>query len=455
MRQHDLTQGSIFGNIAAFSLPYLLSCFLQIFYGLADLFFVGRYCGVSTTTAVAVGSQVMHMVTVVLVGLAMGSTVKVAHYAGAGDRQGTSLAIGNSITLFAVISVIFSALSLAGVDDLIRWLSAPAEAVTETRQYLVICFLGIPIIVAYNIVASIYRGLGDSRSPMYFVAVACVVNVLLDYLLVGPAGLGARGAAWATIAAQAVSVAVALLSIRRKRGSVQMRRQYLKPDLSMMRQLLHIGLPVALQDGFIQIGFLFITMIANMRGLDDAAAVGIVEKMIGIFFLIPSAMLATVSAMAAQNFGAHRVDRAVSTLWHAVAVCAAVGTAASLVTQFFSSELVGMFTDHPHVIALGGDYLRVYVWDCVVAGIHFCFSGFFCACGRSIFSFVHNIISMGTFRVPGCYWASIHYPATLMPMGAATILGSTVSVLICLGMFFWLRGRLQVQYAPHDNPLGN
>ena len=450
MRQRDLTQGGILGNIATFSLPYLLSCFLQIFYGLADLFFIGRYCGVSTTTAVAVGSQVMHMVTVVLVGLAMGSTVKVAHYAGARDSANTSLAIGNSISLFAIISLIFSVLSIAGVDDLIRWLAAPVEAVAETRQYLVICFLGIPIIVAYNIVASIYRGLGDSKSPMYFVAVACVVNVLLDYLLVGPFDMGARGAAYATVVAQGVSVATAVVAIRRKQGRVKVGKGDLRPNLPMMRQLLHIGLPVALQDGFIQVGFLFITMIANMRGLDDAAAVGIVEKMIGIFFLIPSAMLATVSAMAAQNFGARRPDRAVSTLWHAVAVCAVVGTVASVATQFFSTELVGAFTESGRVIALGEAYLRVYVWDCVVAGIHFCFSGFFCACGRSVFSFAHNMVSMGMFRVPGCYLASLLYPASLVPMGLATVVGSFVSVCICVGMYLWLRNRLKVQYAPLD-----
>ena len=432
------------GAIASFSLPYLLTCFLQIFYGLADMFFVGRYCGVSATTAVAVGSQVMHMVTVVIIGLAMGTTVKVAHYAGARDGRSLSLAIGNSITLFAAVAVIFTVLALTGVSDIIGWLSTPVEAVAETRQYLVACFLGIPVIVAYNVVAAMYRGLGDSRGPLCFVAIACAVNVLLDYLLVGVAGMGAEGAAWATVAAQAVSVAVAVGTIRVRRTGIRTCRAHLVPDLAMIRRLLRIGLPVALQDGFIQIGFLFITMIANMRGLADAAAVGVVEKLISVFFLVPSAMLATVSAVAAQNLGAGRMERAKSVLWYAVALCAGIGTAASAFTQFFSVEMVGAFTGSDEVIRLGEAYLRCYVWDCVAAGIHFCFSGFFCACGRSVVSFAHNLVSMGAVRVPLCYLASMRWPDTLVPMGAATIVGSLVSVCICAGVYAWLsrRGRL-------------
>lgn len=426
------------GAIVKFALPYLLSCFLQIFYGLADLFFVGRYCGVSAITAVSIGSQVMHMVTVMICSLAMGTTVLVATATGAGDRNRMLNTIGNSITLFGGLSVLLAAVLILCINPINNMLSTPTEAIGETSQYLLVCFAGIPVIVAYNILASIYRGLGDSRSPMYFIAVACLVNVLLDYIFIGLMGAGALGAAFATITAQLVSVVSALIAMRRRKERLTVSRDNLRLSRHTTFQLLKVGLPLSLQDGFIQIGFLVITMIANMRGITDAAAVGIVEKVIGIFFLIPSSMLSTVSALAAQNIGAGKPQRAHRTMWYAVMICAGFGIIASIITQFMTEDIVAMFTDDADVIVHGGDYLSAYVWDCLIAGIHFCFSGFFCACGRSMLSFIHNVISMSCFRVPLAFAASEMYPDTLMPMGVATLIGSFTSLLMCIGFYIWI-----------------
>ena len=439
MKSRNLTNGSILGNIVAFSLPYLLSYFLQTLYGLADLFVVGQYDGVSSTTAVSVGSQVMHMLTVIVVGLAMGTTVTIAQAVGAEDVPRTRRAIGNTVTLFMIFSLLLAGGLIGFVDGIVSLMSTPSEAVAETTSYLTICFVGIPFIVAYNIIAAIYRGMGDSKTPMYFVAIACVVNIALDYLFIGTFDMGASGAALATTLSQTVSVVIALIVMSRSRSELRITRADWVPQRDIMGKLLKIGVPVALQDGFVQVGFVIILIIANQRGLNDAAAVGIVEKFIGILFLIPSSMLSTVSTISAQNLGAGKIDRAIRTLWVANGIVVGFGALFAIVFQTYPEMAVSLFTNDEQVIVQGCQYLQGYVWDCVFAGIHFCFSGFFCACGWSIVSFVHNAISIVVARVPLAYWASLLYPTTLYPMGLATVTGSVVSVVICVGVFVWMK----------------
>ena len=329
--ENDLTQGSVLKNVVSFSLPYLLSYFLQTLYGMADLFIIGQFEGVASTTAVSIGSQVMHM-----------------------------------------LSLALTALLLALRGGIVFIMSTPDEAVQGTLAYLTVCFIGIPFITAYNIIASIFRGLGDSKSPMYFIAVACVVNIALDYWFMGALRLGPAGAALGTTLSQAVSVLISLAVIVKKR-LISVRRTDFHPRRRVMGKLLQIGVPVALQDGFIQVSFVIITIIANRRGLTDAAAVGIVEKIIGFLFLIPSSMLSTVSALGAQNIGAGKPERARLTLRYAAMI----------------------------------------------------------ACSFGI-SFLHNSLSILLVRVPGAYLASKYFPQTLLPMGLANAAGSLFSIFVCV-----------------------
>ena len=439
MNGKDLTKGSITGNIMSFSLPYMLAYFLQILYGLADLFVIGQYCGVDDTTAVSNGAQVMYMVTVVLIGLAMGTTVLTAHSIGAKDQPRARLVVGNTVSMFAILALVLMAVLLLLRGWIVGVMDTPHEAVAGMVHYLTVCFIGIPFIIAYNIIASIFRGLGDSRSPMYFVAVACVCNIILDYVFIGGLGLGAMGAALGTTLSQMASVLFALSSIRRHKGVLDISRDDLRLRKDVVRNILKIGLPIAMQDGFIQISFLAITVIANGRGLVDAAAVGIVEKFIGLVFIVPSAMLSTVSAVSAQCIGAGKSQRAVSTMRTAMLITTVYGVTCAIVLQFVPQLAVGIFTDNADVLSQGSDYLRGYVWDCVFAGIHFCFSGFFTACGYSIISFLHNSVSIITARIPLAWLSSRLYPDTLYPMGLSTCAGSVVSCLICLCAFFWMR----------------
>lgn len=437
--ERNLTSGSVLKNIAYFSLPYLLSYFLQTLYGMADLFIIGQFEGVAGTTAVSIGSQVMHMLTVMIVGLAMGSTVTIAQAIGARDRKSASRTIGNTVTLFMAVAVGLMVLLLLLVHPIVSVMSTPLEAVNGTVAYLTVCFIGIPCITAYNIISSIFRGLGDSKSPMYFIAIACVVNIGLDYLFMGYFHLGPVGAALGTTLSQLVSVIIALIVILKKDTGITLSRKDFRPNHASMQKILSIGIPVALQDGFIQIAFIVITIIANRRGLDTAAAVGIVEKIISFLFLVPSSMLSTVSALCAQNIGAKKHDRASKTLRYGILIAVGFGVIVSIVIQFIAEPVISLFTTDATVIVLGSQYIRGYIFDCIFAGIHFCFSGYFCAYGKSGFSFLHNIVSILFVRIPGVYLTSLWFPATLFPMGIATACGSLLSVIICLVVFRWMK----------------
>lgn len=437
--EKNLTSGSVFKNVILFSLPYLLSYFLQTLYGMADLFIIGQFEGVASTTAVSIGSQVMHMLTVMIVGLAMGTTVSIAQAVGAGRNKEVTESTGNTVTLFMIIAAALMVILLMLVHPIVNVMSTPKEAVEGTVTYLTICFIGIPFITAYNIISSIFRGMGDSKSPMYFIAVACFANIILDYIFIGALKLGPAGAALGTTVSQAVSVIISLIVIIRKK-SIELGKKDFVPQKAVMGKILSIGIPIAFQDGLIQVAFIIITIIANRRGLNDAAAVGIVEKIISFLFLIPSSMLSTVSALGAQSIGAKKPERAKQTLRYAVIIAVSFGIIVSILMQFEAESVVALFTDGgstdgADVIRLGGQYLRGYIWDCVFAGIHFSFSGYFCACGKSGLSFMHNIIAICLVRVPGVYLTSLMFPDTLFPMGLATAAGSLLSVCICIIAF--------------------
>lgn len=438
MIRKDLTQGSIWGNITTFLLPYILAYFLQILYGLADLFVIGRYCDVDSTTAVSNGAQVMYFVTCVVIGLAMGTTVNTAHAIGAKDYRRASRVIGNTATLFLSLSVLLACVLLCSRHAIVDLVDTPAEAMDGTKSYLTVCFIGIPFIMAYNVIASIFRGLGDSKSPMYFVAVACVMNIILDFIFIGYMGLGPLGAALGTTLSQMFSVVVSLFAIRRHREVFDVHRGDFRPHRPTIKNILNIGFPIAMQDGFIQLGFLAIMVIANGRGVYDAGAVGIVEKFIGLVFIVPSAMLSTVSAVCSQNYGAGKIDRVFQTLKCALAIIGAYALLMIVVWEMYPEVAVGIFTDDAMVVQKGAAYLQGYIYDCLFAGIHFCFSGLFTACGYSIVSFAHNFISVAIVRIPLAYLASEMYPDTLYPMGFTTWLGSLCSVIICVVVYRWM-----------------
>ncbi len=434
---HDLTRGGVAKTLVRFALPYLLSCFLQTFYGLTDLFVVGLYNTKQVTAAVSTGSQVTHMLTVMIVGLAMGVTVHCANAAGAENTALAKRVFSTAVTFFSVLAIVVTLGTLALAKPITMVMKTPSQSVEDTVSYLRICFLGVPFIIVFNVISALFRGFGDSRRPMFFVGAACFVNIVFDFVFVGAAGLGAAGAALATVLGQASSAVFAVISYTRSDLGFHLDRSSLRPDRISLLKLLRVGVPISLQDGLIQIAFTVIIVIANSRGLVFSSSVGIVEKLIGFMFLVPSSFLSAISAVTAQNLGAGKPRRARRSLYCGIAVTVSWGVICAVCGNLFPQQLVSLFTKDSAVIAAGSLYLMSYSFDCIFAAVHFCFSGYFCGCGRSVISFIHNIISIVLIRIPGAVAASALYPDTLYPMGWAAPLGSLLSALICLGFFIY------------------
>lgn len=439
--EKNLTEGSILKNILSFSFPFFLSYFLQTLYGMADVFIAGQFNGAEVITAVSVGSQLMHMVTVIIVGLASGGFVLIGQSVGAKCFSRAAKVTGNTISFFLIFSIVTTIILLFASRGIVFLISTPAESVEQTLIYLRICFAGIPFITGYNVISAIYRGTGDSKTPMLFVAVACFFNILLDFLFMGLLNLKAGGAALATVISQALSVIFGLISMMRSssKSGIKIKKSDFVFEKSVLGGILKIGFPIACQDGFVQISFMLITVIANRRGVEIAAAVGIVEKIITFLFLVPSTMLSTVSAISAQNVGAGKYDRAEKTLFTATGIALTIGAVFAIFFQFCSHWFLSFFTENQVVVNFGEQYLKSYVFDCIFAAIHFSFGGYFTALGKSIFSFINNTISIIFVRIPGAFLASKFYPETLYPMGWAAPLGSALSSLICIFFFIIIK----------------
>ena len=437
--KNSLTEGKVIRVLIMFAIPYMLSSFLQTLYGMADLYIVGQYNGADALSAVSIGSQFMHMLTVIIIGLAMGSTVRLGNAIGREDEKDASFIVGNTILLFMGVSIVFTVILLCNISLIVQWMSTPQEAIAYTTSYLKVCFVGIPFIFAYNVMSSLLRGSGDSKSPMYFVFIACIMNVFLDYLFVGYFSMGATGAALATVLAQALSFIVGLFFIFVKKPFYfSIHKSDFQWHLQTMKDIVVSGLPIALQDGFIQISFLIITIIANSRGLIFATGVGITEKIISFLFLIPSSFLSALSVCVAQNIGAKKRKRAQQMLYYGLMITVSFGVISAIICQIFPKQMIGLFTYDREGIDAGSLYLMAYAWDCIFASVHFCFSGYFCGCNKAMISFIHNIISILCVRIPGAYLASQIFPNTLYPMGWAAPLGSILSGVICILFYLYL-----------------
>lgn len=432
MKELDLTKGSVPKVLMQFAMPYLLANVLQALYGGADLFVVGRFDDAASVAGVAIGSQVMQTVTGIILGLTAGITVLIGIATGARDEKKAAATIGSAVWLFAIIGAVLTLLMTVWHDTIATAMHTPPEAMTDTRHYLLICSLGIPFIIGYNVVFGIMRGLGDSRSPLYFVALACVINIVLDFVLVGGCHMRAAGAATATIASQGISFAAALCYLHRKGFRFPFTRRDIRLNGILSKQIIKLGTPIALQDALINISFLIITVIVNRMGVTASAALGVVEKLIVFAMLPPVAISSAVAAMTAQNYGAGLTDRMNRCLKSGIGMALVFGTAFCIYSQFLPETLMGIFTNDAPVIELGAEYLHGYSIDCIIVSFVFCINSYFSGQGNSLFPMVHSLIATFLFRIPLSWIFSHIAPTSLFPMGFAPPLATMVSLAICL-----------------------
>ncbi|MBQ8183813.1 MAG: MATE family efflux transporter [Clostridia bacterium] len=437
-KTQNFTDGKIFSPLIRFALPVLLALFLQAMYGAVDLLIVGQFGGDSAdvfVSAVSTGSQIMMTLTVVITGLAMGLTVYVGEKIGAGRREEAGKIIGNGITLFGIVSLILTVVMVLSASDLAKLMHAPAEAYDNTVWYVMICSAGTLFIVAYNLVGSIFRGIGDSKIPLLTVAIACVLNILGDLLLVAVFGLGAVGAAVATVFAQAMSVVASLFVIRKRKLPFDFSCKYLRPDAMHIKSIMRLGTPIALQDLLVSISFLVILAIVNNLGLTVSAGVGVAEKVCAFIMLIPSAFMQSMSAFVAQNIGAQKYGRAKKALWYGIASSLAVGVIVAYFSFFHGDILAGIFAKDGAIIAPAAEYLKAYAIDCMLTAFLFCFMGYFNGCGNTTFVMLQGIIGGICVRLPVSWAMSRIVPVSLFRIGLATPISTIVQIILCVFFF--------------------
>ena len=436
MKELDLTQGKIPKVLLKFALPFLAANALQALYGGADLFVVGRYDDASSVAGVAIGSQVMQTITGIILGLTTGTTILIAMATGAKDDKKTANTIGTSIYFFALAAIILTSTMILLHEHIAEIMHTPEEAMTDTLHYILICSAGIPFIMGYNVACGILRGLGDSQSPLYFVALACVINIGFDFLLVGGFGMRAAGAAIATIFSQGVSFLAALWFLHRRGFHFKFGRDNIKLNKSLSRRIVILGAPIALQDALINISFLIITVIVNQMGVIASAALGVVEKIIVFAMLPPMAVAAAVATMTAQNYGARLMSRMTGCLRSGIAMSLVFGLSFCLYSQFWPGSLAAIFTGDAAVVEMAAGYLRGYSIDCVIVCFVFCINSYFSGQGNSWFPMIHSMIATFLFRIPLSFLFGQADTSDLILMGYAPPLSTLVSLLIC---FWYLR----------------
>lgn len=433
----NLTKGKISTTLLKFAIPVLFASLLQALYGAADLFVVGQFSDSAAVSAVAIGSQVMQTITGIILGISMGGTVLIGRRIGEKNAEGTAKAIGSLSILFILFAIILTPLMFLATNSAISLMHTPLEAISFTRQYIIICSLGIPFIIGYNAVSGIFRGLGDSKTPVYFVLIACIVNIIVDVVLVGVLKFGAIGAAIATISSQAISFIISLIYMIKKGFSFEINKKHFKLDKESVKYILIVGFPLALQDALVNISFLIITAVINTMGLVASAAVGVVEKIIIFAMLPPTAFGSAVSAMTAQNIGAGEIKRAKTVLRYGIIYSLIFGVLAMIYSQLYPETLTSIFSNDINVVKVAGEYLKSFSIDCIMVSFVFCMNGYFSGQGKSTIFLIHSLIATFGFRIPLTYFISRIDGVTLYELGLAAPISTFVSIIICFGYFYW------------------
>lgn len=395
----SFTEGKILKPLILFALPVLFALFLQAMYGAVDLMIVGKFASSADVSAVSTGSQIMMTLTSLVSSFAMGTTILLGQQIGCGERKEGGKTVGTAIVMFTGIAIVMTVILVAFAPQICNIMNAPAEAFDKTVRYVRICGGGMLVIIAYNLIGCIFRGMGDSRTPLLTVAIACVCNIAGDLLLCAGLQMGTEGAAIATVFAQVVSVVVSFGVICKKDLPFELKRSDVRIHGRLLRKMAGLGAPIALQDLLVSISFLIILAIVNSMGVTASAGVG-VSFAIGVF-------------MFSLSF-------------------------------FHGDVLAGIFSSDASVIAAAADYLRSYAIDCMLTAIFFCYIGFYNGIGRTKFVMMQGIIGAFGVRVPVSYLMSRRANASLFDIGLATPCSSAVQILLCVGFMLYLTKKDEV-----------
>lgn len=442
--EKDLVSGSVSKNLVIFAMPFLLSNLIQTLYNVVDMIIVGQFCGTAAMSGVNIGSQATFVVTNAVFGLAVGATVLIGQYLGAGNRRAITETIGTFFTVMFILAVVITGAMLLLGDAFLELIRTPVEAMPEASGYLRITMIGSIFIFAYNALSAIMRGMGDSRNPLIFVAISAFLNILLDLLLVGAFSMGADGAAIATVISQAASAILCIIYLNRNDFIFKFKLSNFRIHRDKLAQLIRVGLPTSIQNVATGISFIFLTALVNGFGVEASAAVGAVGKLNGFAILPAAAMSSAVSAMSAQNFGAGRVDRARKTMFVSMAISFGISVVIFAIVRLFPEALLSIFSNkndaaYETMIACGKEYLAAFSFEYLMVCFVFNFNGLFIGSGHTMISFFNSVASSVLFRIPLAYLFGIMLDWGLSGVGYGAC-GATAATL-CFALGFYFTGR--------------
>ncbi len=433
MTKSSLIEGNIVSALVKFTIPILLALALQVTYSSVDILIVGNFGSIQDVSGVGTGSQLMVTLTALCSGLATGVTILLGQMVGRNNKGSYPSIIVNSVYIFLGLSLVSSVLFLVFIENLVEVLNTPIEAIQNTKDYIFYSSLGIPMIFFYNLLGSIFRGFGNSKTPLMSVGIACVINIFLDLLFVGVYKMGAGGAAIATIIAQACSVVIIIIYafINYKEQLREYKIRW-KIDKSRIKEIFKLGVPISIQSGINSASFLLIAVIINKFGVEYSAGVSLAEKLSSLILLIPLSFMQSLSVFVAQNYGANQLDRAKQGLKYSYIISVSFGIVIAIITFIYGDVLVGLFSDSKSVINLGHEYLKAYCLDVLVVPMYFCFTGYFNGYGKTMFVMIQSLAGGILMRVPLFYIFSLIEPTSLFRMGLAIGLTTIIQDIICV-----------------------
>lgn len=453
--KNTFTEGKILSPLLKFAIPILFAIFLQAMYGAVDLLVVGQFGSATDVSAVATGSQIMQTITSIISGIAMGTTIILGQKLGERKEEEAGEVVGTSIFIFVIIGILITAIMFVAAKPFSVLLQAPPEAFDKTVQYVLICSTGAIFIVAYNVTGSIFRGMGNSKMPLITVAIACVVNIVLDLVFVAIFHMETAGAALATVIAQAVSVVLSIIIIKKQGLPFKFHKKDIKCCPKYVKAILKMGSPIALQDALVSISFLAITAVINSMGLIASAGVGVAEKLCMFIMLVPSAFMQAMSAFVAQNIGARQFKRAKKAMGYGMLISFVVGGVMGYLSFFHGEILSAIFAKDPKVILASADYLRAYAIDCLLVSFLFCFMGYFNGCGKTLFVMTQGIIGAFLVRIPFSYLMSKTAGVTLFRVGLATPASTVVQIILCVIYFALLNKEFSIRGKDNSYSITN
>ena len=447
MASGTFTEGKILQPLLKFAIPVIMALFLQSLYGAVDLLIVGHYATSADVSAVSTGAQILSTVTNVIAGLSMGTTILLGQLLGEGKPREAGKAVGASIVFFILVAAALSVLMLLNIERVASIMNAPAEAFEGTCSYLTICSAGLFFITAYNLLGSLFRGLGNSRIPLLSVAVAAVINIFGDIFAVKYLGLGSAGAAYATVISQGFSVIFSLIIITKIKLPFEFKKSDIRFKGSIIRRVVNFGFPLALSDLLVGLSFLVILAIVNSLGVTVSAGVGVAGKVTGFIMLIPAAFGQSMASFVSQNYGAGKMDRANKCLAYGIGVSLACGLFMAWLSFFNGGVLCEIFSSDSEVVYMGWEYMKAYSFDCILTSFFFCLTGYFNGCGYTKFVMAQGMIGAFLVRIPVSWIMSRQVPVSLFKIGLATPCSSLVQTILCVSYYFIVRKKLMAESA--------